>query len=88
MGKIIERAVKSLSSHGVTIDRDYWLKEAETAEKNQPPAENVCKAGGSLRTCTPPTLTPCSFSARPYEGSLRICTPLTFNLLLFRSPVY
>ena len=43
VSKIVERAVKSLSAHGVTIDRDHWLKEAEAAEKNDPPATTVCK---------------------------------------------
>lgn len=43
IGKIVERAIKSLTSHGVTVDREYWLKEAETAEKNDPPATTVCR---------------------------------------------
>ena len=43
IGKIVERAIKSLTSHGVTVDRDYWLKEAEMAEKNEPPAITVCR---------------------------------------------
>ena len=40
VGKIIERAIKSLKNKGVTIDREYWLKEAEVAEK-----------AGSPKTC-------------------------------------
>jgi pre-mRNA-processing factor 6 len=43
VGKIVERAIKSLTSHGVSVDREYWLKEAETAEKNEPPATTVCR---------------------------------------------
>ena len=42
-GKIVERAVKSLGNHGVSIDREYWLKEAEAAEKNEPPSLAVCR---------------------------------------------
>ena len=38
--KIIARAVKSLRNNGVAVDREYWLREAETAEK-----------GGSPLTC-------------------------------------
>eukprot|EP00005_Dracoamoeba_jomungandri_P004683 CAMPEP_0174258100 /NCGR_PEP_ID=MMETSP0439-20130205/7161_1 /TAXON_ID=0 /ORGANISM="Stereomyxa ramosa, Strain Chinc5" /LENGTH=930 /DNA_ID=CAMNT_0015341477 /DNA_START=56 /DNA_END=2848 /DNA_ORIENTATION=- len=37
---IIKRAVKSLSAHQVVIDREHWIKEAETAE-----------ASGFPRTC-------------------------------------
>ena len=43
IGKIVERAVKSLGNHGVSIDREYWLKEAEAAEKNEPPSLAVCR---------------------------------------------
>ena len=43
IGKIVERAVKSLGNHGVSIDREYWLKEAEAAEKNEPPSLVVCR---------------------------------------------
>ena len=43
VGKIVERAVKSLGNHGVSVDREYWLKEAEAAEKNDPPALAVCR---------------------------------------------
>ena len=42
--KIIARAVKSLKSHGVTIDRDSWIKEAEIAEKADPPSISTCRA--------------------------------------------
>ncbi len=31
---IIKRAVKSLSVHGVVIDREQWIKEAQNAEKS------------------------------------------------------
>eukprot|EP01101_Sappina_pedata_P013082 TRINITY_DN9386_c0_g1_i1.p1 TRINITY_DN9386_c0_g1~~TRINITY_DN9386_c0_g1_i1.p1 ORF type:complete len:959 (+),score=296.49 TRINITY_DN9386_c0_g1_i1:363-2879(+) len=41
LAKIINRAVKSLSSHQVVITRDHWLKEAEN-----------CEMCGSLGTCT------------------------------------
>eukprot|EP01126_Amoeba_proteus_P045842 TRINITY_DN5154_c0_g3_i1.p1 TRINITY_DN5154_c0_g3~~TRINITY_DN5154_c0_g3_i1.p1 ORF type:complete len:862 (-),score=175.28 TRINITY_DN5154_c0_g3_i1:403-2988(-) len=30
---VIRKAVKSLAAHGVQIDRDQWMKEAETCEK-------------------------------------------------------
>ena len=43
VGKIVERAVKSLGNHGVSVDREYWLREAEAAEKNDPPALAVCR---------------------------------------------
>jgi pre-mRNA-processing factor 6 len=43
VGKILERAVKSLGSHGVSIDREHWLKEAEACEKQDPPATETCK---------------------------------------------
>jgi len=43
VGKIVERAVKSLGNHGVSVDREYWLKEAEAAENNDPPALAVCR---------------------------------------------
>lgn len=39
---IVKRAIKSLSAHGVVIDRDYWLKEAENAEKTN--AVATCQA--------------------------------------------
>ena len=42
--KIIARAVKSLKSHGVTIDRENWIKEAEIAEKADPPSIATCRA--------------------------------------------
>jgi len=42
--KIIARAVKSLKSHGVTIDRESWIKEAEIAEKAEPPSIATCQA--------------------------------------------
>ncbi|ABP00924.1 predicted protein [Ostreococcus lucimarinus CCE9901] len=42
--KIIARAVKSLKSHGVTIDRESWIKEAEIAEKAEPPSIATCRA--------------------------------------------
>jgi pre-mRNA-processing factor 6 len=40
--KIIERAIKSLRNKGVSVDREYWLKEAETAEKAGSPL--TCRA--------------------------------------------
>ena len=40
--KIIERAIKSLRSKGVAVDREYWLREAETAEKAGSPL--TCRA--------------------------------------------
>jgi pre-mRNA-processing factor 6 len=41
--KIMARAMKSLPNHGVAIDRDYWLKEAENAEKAKPPSIATCR---------------------------------------------
>jgi len=42
--KIVTRAIKSLRNHGVVIDRDYWLKEAENSEKAKPPSLATCRA--------------------------------------------
>lgn len=42
--KIIPRSLKSLASNGVVIDREWWLKEAEAAEKLQPPMTATCRA--------------------------------------------
>ena len=44
LDKIIARAIKSLKSHGVTIDREGWIKEAEIAEKSDPPSLATCRA--------------------------------------------
>ncbi|GBG73650.1 hypothetical protein CBR_g16993 [Chara braunii] len=40
VGKIIERAIKSLRGHGVVIDREKWMRAAEDAER-----------AGSVATC-------------------------------------
>uniref|UniRef100_A0A0C9S9J4 TSA: Wollemia nobilis Ref_Wollemi_Transcript_239_3443 transcribed RNA sequence n=1 Tax=Wollemia nobilis TaxID=56998 RepID=A0A0C9S9J4_9CONI len=40
VGKIIERAIRSLQREGVVIDREAWMKEAEAAER-----------AGSVVTC-------------------------------------
>ena len=42
--KIIARAVKSLKSHGVTIHRESWIREAEVAENSDPPSVATCRA--------------------------------------------
>merc|ERR1712066_15176 len=42
--KIIDRGVKSLQAHGILIDRETWLKEAEISEKTQPPMIHTCRA--------------------------------------------
>jgi pre-mRNA-processing factor 6 len=42
--KIIPRSLKSLASNGVVIDREWWLKEAEAAERLQPPMTATCRA--------------------------------------------
>lgn len=42
--KIIPRAIKSLTSHGVVIDREWWMKAAESAEKSDPPMTATCRA--------------------------------------------
>lgn len=44
VSKIIERAVKSLTSFSVIVDRDVWLKEAEAAERGTPPMIVTCQA--------------------------------------------
>ena len=43
VGRILERAVKSLAAHGVAIDREFWLKEAEKAEMADPPSLATCR---------------------------------------------
>ncbi|KAK2452037.1 protein STABILIZED1 [Trifolium repens] len=40
IGKIIERGIRALQREGVVIDREVWMKEAETAER-----------AGSVATC-------------------------------------
>jgi len=42
--KIIPRGIKSLVANGVVIDREWWLKESEGAEKAQPPMLATCRA--------------------------------------------
>lgn len=42
--KIINRALKSLQSAGVVVQRESWMKEAEAAEKGHPPSLATCKA--------------------------------------------
>ncbi|GFR44314.1 hypothetical protein Agub_g5438 [Astrephomene gubernaculifera] len=43
--KIVGRAIKSLSTNGVVIHRDAWIKEAENAERSQPaPHTATCRA--------------------------------------------
>ena len=42
--KIIQRALKSLVANGVAIDREHWLREAENAERETPPATKTCGA--------------------------------------------
>jgi pre-mRNA-processing factor 6 len=43
--KIISRAIhRKLPENGVVIDRETWLKEAETAEKASPPMTETCRA--------------------------------------------
>jgi len=45
VAKVIERAVKkSLPGAGVIIDRETWLRDAETAEKARPPMVETCRA--------------------------------------------
>ena len=41
---IVPRALKSLAANGVVIDREWWLKEAEAAEKSAPPFVATCRA--------------------------------------------
>lgn len=43
--KIVTRAIKSLRNHGVVIDRDTWIKEAENSEKSQPASLATCQVG-------------------------------------------
>ncbi|KAK2076843.1 hypothetical protein QBZ16_005070 [Prototheca wickerhamii] len=42
--KIVPRALKSLAANGVVIDRDWWLREAEAAERAAPPFPATCRA--------------------------------------------
>ncbi|PRW56239.1 STABILIZED1 [Chlorella sorokiniana] len=42
--KIVPRGIKSLAANGVVIDREWWLKEAESSEKSQPPMVSTCRA--------------------------------------------
>ncbi|EFJ46600.1 hypothetical protein VOLCADRAFT_62457 [Volvox carteri f. nagariensis] len=43
--KIVARAIKSLSTNGVVIHRDAWMKEAENAERSTPaPHVLTCRA--------------------------------------------
>ena len=42
--KVIPRAIKSLIANGVIIDRDWWLKEAEAAERSHPQMIATCRA--------------------------------------------
>ena len=42
--KIIPRAIKSLESNGVVIDRQWWMKAAEAAERTEPPMTATCRA--------------------------------------------
>jgi pre-mRNA-processing factor 6 len=42
--KVIPRGIKSLVTNGVVIDRDWWLKEAEAAERGDPPMAATCRA--------------------------------------------
>lgn len=50
--KIMARAMKSLPNHGVSINREYWLKEAENCEKASPPSLATCRVGISPATVT------------------------------------
>lgn len=42
--KIIPRGIKSLKANSVVIDRDWWMKAAESAEKSEPPMVATCRA--------------------------------------------
>ncbi|CAD7703919.1 unnamed protein product, partial [Ostreobium quekettii] len=42
--RLISRAVESLKTNGVVIDREAWLKEAENAERANPPMLATCAA--------------------------------------------
>ena len=42
--KIIDRAIKSLRGKNVKIDRELWMKEAETCEKSEPQSLETCRA--------------------------------------------
>jgi pre-mRNA-processing factor 6 len=42
--KIIPRGLKSLQANGVVLDREWWLREAENAERDAPPMIETCKA--------------------------------------------
>jgi pre-mRNA-processing factor 6 len=51
---IINRAIKSLSANNVVINREYWLKEAESAEKAD--SIHTCQVGSYLMQSTSKTL--------------------------------
>merc|ERR1719183_3277085 len=40
----MDRGLKSLMAHGVVIERESWLKEAETCEKQKPQMISTCRA--------------------------------------------
>ena len=42
--KIIDRAIKSLRGKNVKIDRELWMKEAETCEKSEPNRWETCRS--------------------------------------------
>jgi pre-mRNA-processing factor 6 len=42
VANVIHKAVKSLAAHGVQVDRDQWIKDAETCERNNQLA--TCRA--------------------------------------------
>uniref|UniRef100_A0A1D2A2C6 Pre-mRNA-processing factor 6 n=1 Tax=Auxenochlorella protothecoides TaxID=3075 RepID=A0A1D2A2C6_AUXPR len=42
--KIIPRGLKSLQANGVVLDREWWLHEAEAAERTAPPLPATCRA--------------------------------------------
>ncbi|GBF98664.1 hypothetical protein Rsub_11658 [Raphidocelis subcapitata] len=42
VGRVINRAIKSLSANGVVISREAWLAEAESAERASPPMTATC----------------------------------------------
>merc|ERR1719311_434198 len=41
--KIIGRTFNSLNANGLIIDREHWIKEAETCEKLKPPMIYTCR---------------------------------------------
>ena len=62
--RMIEKGLRSLQEHGAVIDRDAWLRDAETAERGGSPV--TCRAivrhtvSIGVEGCTRPPCVSCS----------------------------